>query len=260
MLLENIISTFSTTNYIFYKHTLSRTISENSAYLLMFSYKSITEWFQWLTYNWTSVNMHCFHWLSLREYREILSTSKVSFNLSIIKLHQNAHRWSRYPLLKVTHSLVKNNLFEDFAHRLSTFKKLPCSFEFLLPSVTIIAVDPYRLQYRLQGKFPTKKEIFQGRKEVSHPRNSIRNLGSIELPPADRTSRFSSVLHHFYARHISDRPNGPTNDTLFTKFENQPDGLFVKKTHVISLNHTLSIQLDYTISFHIIFFSSIKIN
>jgi len=33
----------------------------------MFSYKYSTEWFQCYTYNWTSVNIHCFHWLSGRE-------------------------------------------------------------------------------------------------------------------------------------------------------------------------------------------------
>lgn len=97
-----------------------------------------------------------------------------------------------------------------------------------------------------EGILPTK----EGR--TSHPRNSIvRNLESIELPAADRTNHFSSVLHHFYARHISGRPNGPTNDALFRTIfnENRPkaSSSFAKESYALPSSNMISYLLDYVI-------------
>jgi len=93
----------------------------------------------------------------------------------------------------------------------------------LLPpsDLTIRAIDPPLARCELNS--PTN-EASQPWKEEEPPISGIPSRPGKLAASADRTNRFFSVLHHFYARYISARPNGP-NDALFRMiFENEGGG------------------------------------
>lgn len=108
-----------------------------------------------------------------------------------------------------------------------TFTSSRISF-LVQPSIRI-SVAAYELNSGRQKEEPfqtKKKKKTREEPDLSHPgefyRTQPREASSYIKPPRDRTSRFSTALHHFYARHISGRPNGPNDVSLTAEIRQKP--------------------------------------